>query len=119
MLVLAGGYILNRSRLSKAASSSNVQSVDIANAKQMMKTGAVSILDVRTPMEISAGKLSNAKTINIASPSFRKEINKLDKDATYIVYCRSGNRSLRACNIMSQEGFKNLYNLEGGYNAWK
>lgn len=95
------------------------QNIDTNKAKKMIKEGNVTILDVRTPIEVSGGTISNAKIINVANPSFTKEINSLDKDASYIVYCRSGRRSINACNIMAKEGFINLYNLEGGYNAWK
>ncbi len=50
--------------------------------------------------------------------SFAQKVAALDKDKTYFVYCRSGNRSGNACEMMSKDGFKNLYNLSGGMMNW-
>ena len=72
------------------------------------------ILDVRTPAEVAGGKLNGAINIDIFSRDFQSKINKLDKDKTYLIYCRSGNRSGQACNTMAGLGFTNLYNLAGG-----
>jgi len=49
---------------------------------------------------------------------FMNEIEKLDREKPYLVYCRSGNRSGKACNMMDQLGFGNTYNLIGGMLAW-
>lgn len=83
-----------------------------------MKGKDVVVLDVRTPVEAAAGKIENAKVINVLAEDFEQNIKQLDRDKTYLVYCRSGRRSANACNIMANSGFKKLYNLEGGYNAW-
>lgn len=72
------------------------------------------ILDVRTPAEVAGGKLPGSMNIDIFSRSFLANIDKLDKEKTYLVYCRSGNRSGQACNIMAGRGFTKLYNLSGG-----
>lgn len=95
------------------------QNINVAEAKSMIAKGRVSIVDVRTPAEVSQGKIKDAIAINVASPTFMNQISKLDRAAPYIVYCRSGRRSVNACNRMSKEGFTNLYNLKGGFNAWK
>ena len=46
------------------------------------------------------------------------DLEELDKNKNYYVYCRSGNRSAQACAIMNQLGFKNAYNLSGGILEW-
>ena len=46
------------------------------------------------------------------------EVEKLDKSKNYYIYCRSGNRSGQACQIMDKLGFENTYNLMGGFNEW-
>jgi rhodanese-related sulfurtransferase len=56
--------------------------------------------------------------IDFQGGSFETEIASLDKNATYAVYCRSGNRSGQAVKIMQDAGFRNLYNLEGGVIDW-
>lgn len=118
-VLLMGGYLLLKSRGKQPTAASGFRSLSVDEAKKMIKDKAVMVLDVRTPMETASGTIANAKTINVASPSFTKEVNALDKAATYIVYCRSGRRSANACNIMAKEGFENIYNLTGGYSAWK
>ncbi len=77
------------------------------------------ILDVRTPDEISEGYIANMKSIDFFEGQlFLEEISKLDKTKNYYIYCRSGNRSGQACDIMEQLGFENTYNLEGGFMNW-
>ena len=77
------------------------------------------ILDVRTLEEYEEVRIPNSKLINIQEPqSFVDEIEKLDKSKSYFVYCKSGGRSMMACNIMAQMGFSKLANLEGGITEW-
>lgn len=76
------------------------------------------ILDVRSEMELADGSVPNHILIDIMQPDFANKISELDKDKTYLVYCRSGNRSGKACALMGQMGFTKLYNLEGGIMAW-
>ena len=77
------------------------------------------VLDVRTEAEVAEGIIPNAIHINIyRGQEFINEIEALDKDKNYFVYCRSGNRSGQACQIMEQLGFDNAYNLEGGMLEW-
>ncbi|MFN7116037.1 MAG: rhodanese-like domain-containing protein [Saprospiraceae bacterium] len=72
------------------------------------------ILDVRTPAEYASGKIKGAINLDIFAPTFMDAVNKLDKNKTYLVYCRSGNRSGQACSKMAKQGFEKLYNLSGG-----
>jgi len=77
------------------------------------------ILDVRTPKEIAGGKIDEkAIEIDFKADSFEKKINDLNRDKTYLVYCKSGGRSSKTANMMIMAGFKNVYNLEGGYSEW-
>ena len=76
------------------------------------------IIDVRTPAEYSDGHVANAININFSSDSFEKEMNKLDKDKTYLIYCRSGNRSRGALDIMVKMDFKEIYHLSAGIIGW-
>ena len=72
------------------------------------------IIDVRTAGEASIDKLENAIIIDFLSNSFENKVKSLDKDKSYYIYCRSGNRSHQACQIMSNMGFPNITNLIGG-----
>ncbi len=77
------------------------------------------ILDVRTEEETENGIIEGAKVIDIyQGQGFIDDVEKLDKDKNYYVYCRSGARSAQACALMGQLGFETTYNLLGGYMAW-
>ena len=53
-----------------------------------------------------------------STDDFMKFLEKSEKDNNYYVYCRSGKRSHAACEIMAEMGFKNVYNLKGGFIDW-
>lgn len=76
------------------------------------------VLDVRTPGEFAQGHLEGAVLVDYRSPGFREEMAGLEKTKTYLVYCRTGNRSARAMGIMGELGFRSIYNLEGGIKRW-
>ncbi|MCB0638920.1 MAG: rhodanese-like domain-containing protein [Lewinella sp.] len=92
--------------------------LDVAGFRAKMNDNNVVILDVRTPQETAQGMIEGAIEINVTAPDFAQRVAELDKDKTYLVYCRSGRRSVTACNIMAEQGFSDLYNLLGGYLAW-
>jgi rhodanese-related sulfurtransferase len=78
----------------------------------------VVLIDVRTSAEVASGAINGAINIDVSATDFKEKIAKLDKEKTYLVYCRSGARSARACSIMCEGGFTKLVNLQGGYMAW-
>ena len=76
------------------------------------------IIDVRTPEEFAEEHIENATNINFYSESFRDMLNNLDKNKTYLIYCRSGGRSGKALDIMAELNFREVYNVLGGIIAW-
>jgi rhodanese-related sulfurtransferase len=94
------------------------QNISVDQFKEMMNDEDIIILDVRTPEETTLGTIEGAITLNVLAEEFESQIQKLDKSKTYLVYCRSGRRSVKACNIMADSAFQNLYNLLGGYTGW-
>jgi rhodanese-related sulfurtransferase len=87
--------------------------------QEMMADDNAVILDVRTPEENEEKRIPNSLLINIQdAQNFMDEIEKLDKSKSYYVYCKSGGRSMMACQVMSQAGYKHLTNLDGGITAW-
>ncbi|MFC4632925.1 rhodanese-like domain-containing protein [Dokdonia ponticola] len=97
-----------------------MKDITVAEWKSLIATddNAV-VLDVRTQDEVDEGALENSKHIDIfMGQGFINEVKKLDPEKNYYIYCRSGGRSVQACTIMEQLGFKNTYNMLGGYNAW-
>lgn len=77
------------------------------------------LLDVRTPKEFHAERIAGAVIVDYNSPSFRDELAKLDRGKTYLVYCRTGNRSKGALQVMREQGFRNVLHLPGGIAKWK
>ncbi|MBP2668010.1 MAG: Rhodanese-like protein [Deltaproteobacteria bacterium] len=77
------------------------------------------LLDVRTPGEFRSERIGGAVMIDYNSGTFRAEMAGLDRGKTYIVYCRTGNRSDGALKVMKEEGFRNVYHLDGGIVKWK
>ncbi|MBD0830584.1 rhodanese-like domain-containing protein [Aestuariibaculum sediminum] len=89
-------------------------------AEQLANDDNAVVLDVRTDGEVADGIIPNAIHIDIyKGQGFVYALEELDKSKNYYVYCRSGNRSGQACNIMQQLGFDNTYNLEGGILEWE
>ncbi len=76
------------------------------------------ILDVRTAEEVAEGYIENAINIDYYSDTFRDELDNLDKNQTYLIYCRSGTRSGKALNIVAELGFQEAYNMLGGMIEW-
>ncbi len=101
-------------------SGSTYESIDVNQAKELIANEEnLVLLDVRRPSEHEAGHIPNSKLINIFDKDFDQQIQALDKEKTYVVYCRSGRRSLTASERMKSQGFEKLYNLEGDMLAWE
>jgi phage shock protein E len=85
-----------------------------------MKKKRTVVLDVRTKEEFAQGHLPNAMNIDVLdSANFVQQIQTLNKRKKYVVYCRSGKRSLKASELLTISQFKHIYNMEGGILAWK
>ncbi|MEM9548471.1 MAG: rhodanese-like domain-containing protein [Bacteroidota bacterium] len=108
-----------KSKTTNASSETTFKDVNVSEAKTMIaEKKDLVILDVRTPEETAQGIIEGAMIIDIHDPEFDKKINILNKEKPYLVYCRSGGRSVTASNKMIEAGFKDIFNLEGGYRAW-
>lgn len=78
------------------------------------------LIDLRTADEInSKGMIPGAKVIDYLAMDSEKEIAKLDKKKTYLIYCAGGGRSGECAALMTKLGFKEVVNLEKGYGDWK
>lgn len=96
------------------------KNIDVTQAKALLSSDdKVTFIDVRTPGETDQGIISGALKINVNDDSFEQNLQTLDKNKEYVIYCKSGGRSVKACKIMSKLGFTNLANLKGGYTAWE
>lgn len=79
----------------------------------------VQLLDVRTAEEFKEGHLDHAVNIDVLKDDFSEKAKTLDKDQPLYLYCRSGNRSAKASTILKDMGFKEIYDMEGGYLKWE
>jgi rhodanese-related sulfurtransferase len=77
------------------------------------------LLDVRTPAETAGGVIEGAIEMDYRAPDFAEQLKSLDPNKTYLVYCAGGGRSGKTCGMLNEAGFDQVYNLEGGYSAWK
>ena len=77
------------------------------------------VLDVRTPEEFANVRLPGAVNVDTQSPDFENRLAALDRGKTYLVYCRTGNRSARAIQVMKRLGFQSLYHMAEGILRWQ
>lgn len=77
------------------------------------------LLDIRTPQEYAMGHMPHAKLVDFYAPNFQSEIAKLPRNAPILLYCRSGNRSGQALDLMQGMGFTDVRHLAGGINLWQ
>lgn len=117
------GLVMLSAAFTQCQAASETESNDSAPVAQVAPSAALDtsivFLDVRTPEEFREGHLRNARLIDLYDPAFEQQVAKLDKNAPYLVYCRTGRRSQEAIRIMQAQGFKNLKNMDGGIVRWK
>ena len=96
-----------------------LKKISVEETKELLSQNSdIIIIDVRTEEETNEGTLEGAIVIDVKKDNFAEEIEKLNKESTYLVYCRSGKRSTTATDKMVAVGFKNLYEMKGGYLDW-
>lgn len=114
LLVLIAALLGVSLLASCGGSGGSVSTVDPQAFLSTAKQSGVVVVDVRTPSEYAAGHVDGAVNIDVEGATFDAEIAKLDKNATYAVYCHSGRRSGLATDAMDKAGFTHVYNLNGG-----
>lgn len=77
------------------------------------------LLDVRTPAECEEGIIEGATVIDYQGKDFMSEIGKLDRNRPVFIYCAAGGRSRQTMTRMTNMGFKEVHDLEGGMEAWR
>lgn len=92
------------------------EDVSVKQAKELIDNDEVVVIDVRTQGEYDEGHIPNATLI--PEDEIDNKMEKLDKDASYLMVCRSGNRSSNASEMLAKNGFKHIKNMKGGMNEW-
>ncbi|NOY48095.1 MAG: rhodanese-like domain-containing protein [Chlorobi bacterium] len=96
-----------------------IQLLDVAAFKKGITNPEIQLIDVRTPKEYEGGHIENATLIDYFSSNFKETLLTLDKEKPLYLYCKSGGRSRKAAKILAEMGFKEIYDLKGGYMAWE
>ncbi len=95
------------------------ENIESGKALTMMKNNPQFIIvDVRTPVEFISKHIEKAINIDYRSYNFKEDVSLLDKNKTYILYCRSGNRSGKALKKLEEWRFTKVYNVVGGMIKW-
>ncbi len=84
-----------------------------------IKDKDIQLVDARTLPEFEEGHLANALNIDVLETDFITKAEKLDLQKPVYVYCRSGKRSAKAALILKDVGFKEIYDMQGGYLLWE
>ncbi|HIP37389.1 MAG TPA: rhodanese-like domain-containing protein [Crocinitomix sp.] len=111
----AHGEMVNQTQEVKKQIAENINAEKF---KSLIDEGHGTLLDVRTVGEVANGTINGSTNIDFNSPNFKSEIEKLDREKPVLVFCASGGRSGSAMRMMKDMGFKEVYNLTGGYMAW-
>lgn len=100
--------------------SQKVTNVNAEEFKKQIDSKKAILIDLRTTDEIkSKGKIPGAQQIDFLAKDSEKQIEKLDKNKTYLIYCAGGGRSGDCAELMQKSGFKSVVNLEKGFGEWK
>lgn len=100
--------------------SQNVKNVDAIEFKKLITENKYVLIDLRTNDEIkNKGMIKGATQIDFLDTKAEANIEKLDKNKTYLIYCAGGGRSADCAELMQKQGFKEIVNLEKGFGDWK
>lgn len=97
-----------------AQSETNSTRINAEQFQERVEEAPGVIIDVRTQKEYNQGHLAKVDhQLNLLNGEFEASLDSLDKEKTYYLYCRTGNRSGQATELMEKNGFKNVYNIGG------
>ena len=102
------------------ATDSKLELTSVGDVEELVATPPADliVLDIRTPEEFAGGHLAGAINIDYYADDFESQLRQLDLEVPYVMYCNSGNRSSNALPVMDSIGFDEVYELDGGIQAW-
>ena len=95
--------------------------ISVQQGKGMIDRGEVFILDVRTQEEYASGHINGSTLLavqDIPEQELTEKLKEIPKNRKILVYCRSGRRSAEASGILAENGFAQVYNMQGGITEW-
>ena len=108
---------LTMSKEAKNAKKAEYKKITSDEAKKMMETQKVIVVDVRTLEEYNEGHIPNAISVPLETIENEAEAKLKNKDALILVYCRSGRRSREAALKLIEKGYTNVIDF-GGIKDW-
>lgn len=97
----------------------NVKHVSAKEFSEIIVKGGGQLIDIRTPGEYNQGHIDGAVMIDFYAPTYRQNLDKLDKNIPIYIYCRSGNRTGQSVRVLHELGFKEIVNLQRGLIDWQ
>jgi rhodanese-related sulfurtransferase len=88
----------------------------VAELDHLLAENAVILIDIRNPGEVEQGSIPGA--IHIPLAQLRARLNLVPTDKPIVVLCGSGWRSSVAASLLRAQGYEDVSDLAGGYNAW-
>jgi rhodanese-related sulfurtransferase len=120
--ILAATIIAGCLSQSQGGGSAPANEVNVAKASEMALENQANpdfvVLDVRTAQEFGQQRLRGAVNIDFYAKDFKEQVGALERSKTYLVYCRSGQRSRQAAQVMADLGFTKAYSMKGGISEW-
>lgn len=104
--------------LTACAQNPAIKQVNSIDFKHLLKNSPGTLLDVRTLGEYKNGHIADAGQLNYYALDFKQKLLLLPKDQPIYLYCNTGYRSQRAAEILVENGYANVYNLEHGIMEW-
>ncbi len=119
-LLVAAAVVVVTACSGSSAAEPFVELIDPQQASEVLNgaDSGIVLLDIRTPEEFGQARIAGAINIDYYAADFRQRLSELDRDATYVVYCRTGNRSETGVRIMQELGFDWIYEMDGGIVRW-
>ncbi len=119
-VVLSGTVLLTACGGGSTATDAKLELRPVAEIQEVVDASpdGLVVLDIRTAEEFAAGHLAGAINVDYYANDFEDQLAELNLDVPYVMYCNSGNRSSNALPVMDSLGFQEVYELDGGIQAW-
>ena len=114
------GFVFHRASICNAAADSGSRTISATEFNRHLSVCHPTLIDVRTGDEFASGHITGAINADVSqTEAFNQYLNTLDKNRSYFIYCRTGKRSAQALELMTQQGFTQVTNLDGGITTWQ
>lgn len=92
--------------------------IEQSELQSTLESTGATLVDIRTPEEVAEGIIEGAKIVDFHDDDFMAQMEQFPKDQPLVVYCAAGGRSSKAMKMLNKAGWKEVYNLLGGYGEY-